>query len=195
MRVSTIIDESELPDRFQQVFKIAPKEAWRHRAQYLVARERENPFLKDYFDERYSIERSLARALEYQQHWGRFPPVRGTQAGRYFELYSFVHILSGVYDRLSPKGQSRVRGCLKGGLKSDAGLAPFAHELAVAVHLWTAGFDLEFMDTEGRARFDILCGERRPRPRGRLQDRIWRRRPADPSPPRARVVQSHPSGS
>jgi hypothetical protein len=157
MRISTIIDESELPDRFQQVFKIAPKEAWRHRAQYLVARERKNPFLKDYFDERYSIERSLARALEYHQHWGRFPPVRGAQAGRYFELYSFVHILSGVYDRLSPKGQSRVRGYLKGGLKSDAGLAPFAHELAVAAHLWTAGFDLEFMDTEGRARFDILA--------------------------------------
>jgi hypothetical protein len=113
--------------------------------------------LKDYFDERYSIERSFARALEYRHQWGRFPPVRGTEAHRYFELYSFVHILSGIYDQLSPKGQSRVRGHLKDGLKSNAGLAPLAHELAVAVHLWTAGFDLEFMDTEGRARFDILA--------------------------------------
>jgi hypothetical protein len=155
MRVSTIISESELPDRFRQVFKIASKEAWRHRAEYLIARERENPFLKDYFDERYSIERSLARALEYREQWGRFPPVRGSHG--YFELYSFVRILSGTYERLSPKGQSRVRGYLKNGLKGDAGVAPFAHELAVAVHLWIAGFDLEFTDTEGRGRFDILA--------------------------------------
>ncbi len=157
MRVSTTINESELPERFRQLFKIASREAWHHRAQYFIARERENAFLKGYFDERYSIERSLARALEYRQLWGRFPPVRGSQNSRFFELYSFVHILSSIYDRLSPKGQSRVRGYLRDGLKSDTGLTPFAHELAVAVHLWTAGFDLEFMDTEGRARFDILA--------------------------------------
>jgi len=35
-------------------------------------------------------------------------------------------------------------------------LAPFAHELAVPVHLWSAGFDVQFADIEGRSRFDIL---------------------------------------
>jgi hypothetical protein len=43
------------------------------------------------------------------------------------------------------------------GLKNDDGLAPFAHELDVAVHLWTAGFDIEFTDAEGRAQFDMLA--------------------------------------
>ena len=55
MRVSTTINENELPDRFRQVFEIAPKEAWRRRAQNLADRERQNPFLTDYLDERYTI--------------------------------------------------------------------------------------------------------------------------------------------
>jgi hypothetical protein len=41
--------------------------------------------------------------------------------------------------------------------KSDNGLAAFAHELAVAVHLWTEDFDVEFTDIEDRTRFDILA--------------------------------------
>jgi hypothetical protein len=49
-----------------------------------------------------------------------------------------------------------VRGYLKDGLR-DNGLVAFAHELAVAVHLWSAGFDVEFTDIESRARFDILA--------------------------------------
>jgi hypothetical protein len=48
-----------------------------------------------------------------------------------------------------------VHGYLRHGLQSEVGLAPFAHELAVAVHLWSAGFDVEFTDIEERARFDI----------------------------------------
>ncbi len=157
MRVSTTINENELPDRFRQVFEIAPKEAWRRRAQNLADRERQNPFLTDYLDERYTIERSLAWALAHRDQFGRFPPVRGPHGGRYFELYSFIHILGNVYPRLSPKGQSSVRGYMKNGLDTDTGLTPFAHELAVAAHLWTADFDVEFTDAEGRTRFDILA--------------------------------------
>jgi len=50
-----------------------------------------------------------------------------------------------------------VQGYLRHGLQSEVGLAAFAHELAVAVHLWSAGFDVEFTDIEERARFDILA--------------------------------------
>ena len=48
-------------------------------------------------------------------------------------------------------------GYLKDGLRSDNGLAALAHELAVAAHLWSAGFDLEFADIEDGTRFDILA--------------------------------------
>jgi hypothetical protein len=157
MLVSGIVDERELPQRFQKVFNIAPENAWRRRAQVLADRDPQNPFLTEYFDERYAIERSLVRALDHRDASGRFPTVRGPQGRQYFELYSFIHALSSVYARLSLGGQSRVRGNLRDGLRSDNGLAPFAHELAVPVHLWSAGFDVEFTDIEGRSRFDILA--------------------------------------
>jgi hypothetical protein len=157
MHNSLLIQEEELPDRFRRVFKIAGKDAWHRRAQDLAERERQNPFLTDYLDDRYAIERSLSRALEHLDRLGKFPPVRGARGAKYFELYSFIHTLSIVYPRLSPKGQSRVRGYVRNGLKSDEGLAPFAHELAVVTQLWTVDFEVEFTDAESRARFDILA--------------------------------------
>jgi hypothetical protein len=157
MRISIAVNEDELPERFRQVFKIVSEEAWRRRAADLSGRERQNPHLDDYFDERYPIERFLDRAMAHWSQRSRLPPVRGPDGGRYYQLYSFIHILSSVYPCLSPIGQLRVHGYLRHGLQSDVGLAAFAHELAVAVHLWSAGFDVEFTDIEERARFDILA--------------------------------------
>jgi len=155
MRVSTTVEKNDLPDRFREVFKIIPKDSWYRRPQVLADRERQNSLLKDYFDERYTIERSLVLAVTHWDQWGTFPSV--THSGRYYQLYQFVHVLTSIYPRLSLKGQSRVRGYLKDGLQSDNGLAAFAHELAVAVHLWSADFDVEFTDIEGHTRFDILA--------------------------------------
>jgi hypothetical protein len=157
MQLSITVNEAELPARLRKVFEIVPEEVWRHRAAALVDRERHNPHLSDYFDERYTIERFLDRALAYWSLHKRLPSVKGPDGGRYYYLYSFIHVLSGVYPCLSPKGQARVRGYLVDGLQSEVGLAAFAHELAVAVHLWSAGFDVEFVDIEDRARFDLLA--------------------------------------
>lgn len=157
MRISTTINESELPERFRQVLEIAPEQLWQRRYAALAVREGQNPFLSAYFDERYTLERFLPRALTHWSQYRRFPSVRGPDSGPYFQLYSFVHVLASVYPLLSPKGQSRVRGYLKDGLRSHDGLAAFAHELAVAVHLWSAAFNVEFTDIEGRTQFDILA--------------------------------------
>jgi hypothetical protein len=157
MRIPITINHDELPERFRQVFEIIPKEVWRRRATNLLERERQNPHLSGYFDERYTIERFFDRALVHWSQWGRFPPVKGLDGDRYFDLYSFIHVLSSVYPFLSTRGQSRVCGYLRDGLRSDIGLTAFAHELAVALHLSSADFDVEFTDIEERARFDILA--------------------------------------
>src|SRR6516165_4159009 len=81
MRVSTRIDANELPDRFREVLKIIPEASWQHRARFLADRERQNPFLEQYFDERYAIERCIVRALAHWRRWGTFPSVR--HDGRY----------------------------------------------------------------------------------------------------------------
>jgi hypothetical protein len=157
MKISITINEAELPQRFEEVFKILPKEVWRRRAVELAERERQSPHWSAYFDERYPIERFLDRALNHWSKVGKLPPVSGPDGGRYYDLYSFIHVLSSVYPRLSLTGQSRVHGRLRDGLQSDVGLAAFAHELSVAVHLWSADFDVEFTDIEDQAQFDFVA--------------------------------------
>lgn len=157
MYVSTEITEAALPDSFQRLFEICPTKAWLRRAEVLASQQRQNPFLAEYLDGRHSIERALVDALSYWGTWGRPPPVRGQEGMRYFELYSFVHILTNMYFRLSHRGQLRVRGYIRDGLQSQDGLSAFAHELAVAAHLWSSGFDVEFTDIEGRSQFDFLA--------------------------------------
>jgi len=88
MRISIEIKEDELPERFRQVFKIVSQEAWRRRAADLADRERQNPYLDDYFDERYTIERFLDRAMAQWLERSRLPPVRGPDGSRYYQLYS-----------------------------------------------------------------------------------------------------------
>jgi hypothetical protein len=158
MQISITIKDDELPERLEQVFKIVPRAVWCRRASDLSDRERQNPLLGVYFDERYVIERFLDRALRHWAQHGRLPSVSSEpEGGRYYDLYSFIHVLTSVYPRLSPKGQVRVRGYLRSGLQSEDGLAAFAHELSVAVHLWSMDFDVDFTDIEDRARFDILA--------------------------------------
>jgi hypothetical protein len=157
MRISININDAEVPERLRQVFAIVPENVWHRRAAALADRERHSPHFGDYFDERYAIERYLDRALAHWSQEGRLPSVGGPDGGRYFHLYSFIHVLSWVYPYLSAKGQTRVRGYLMDGLQSEVGLAAFAHELAVAAHLSRAGFDVEFTDIEDRARFDLLA--------------------------------------
>jgi hypothetical protein len=77
MRVSTTVEKNDLPDRFREVFKIVPKDSWYRRAQVLADRERQNSLLKDYFDERYTIERSLVLAVTHWDQWDRSLTVDG----------------------------------------------------------------------------------------------------------------------
>jgi hypothetical protein len=76
---------------------------------------------------------------------------------QYYELYSFAFAVVRIHAHLPSHGQARLCGYLKDGLKSDSGLAPVALEMAVAVHLWAADFDVEFTDMEGRGQFDFLA--------------------------------------
>jgi hypothetical protein len=46
---------------------------------------------------------------------------------------------------------------LRDGLGAEAGLAPLALEMGVAVHLAQAGFQIDFTDLEGSAQFDMLA--------------------------------------
>jgi hypothetical protein len=156
MRIESRTHRNELPEIFRQMFVIAPQDLWRRRSNELTERERHNPFLGRYFDERYSTERMLSRVLTYRKSTGRYPRIRALQDHEIFKLYSFASALTRVYANLSSEAQARLRGAVRDGLNSEPGLAPVALEMSVATHLSNAGFDVDFADLEGHQRFDLL---------------------------------------
>jgi hypothetical protein len=139
------------------MFVIEPLDLWRRRSDELTERERQNPLLGRYFDEKYSTERMLTRVLTYRKSTGRYPRIRGPQEHEIFKLYSFASALTRVYADLSSQAQARLRGAVRDGLNSEPGLAPVALEMSVATHLSNAGFDIDFVDLEGHQRFDFLA--------------------------------------
>lgn len=130
---------------------------WHNRLQELDRRERENPHLSEYLDDRYRLERALARAVAYRRATSRYPSVRDSDDLAYYDLYSFAATVGRAYPGLSPGGKGRLRGYLRDGIQTDNGLAPVATEMTVAAHLSAAGFDAEFSDTEGLTPFDFLA--------------------------------------
>jgi len=157
MRVESKTHQSQLPTVFRQLFTIAPLDLWRRRSNELAERERQNPFLGRYFDEKYSTERMLSRVLNYRRSTGRYPSIGGTGGREVFKLYAFASALTRIYTNLSSTAQTRLRGAVRDGLNRESGLAPVALEMSVATHVSNAGFDVDFVDLENQQRFDFLA--------------------------------------
>jgi hypothetical protein len=157
MRIDTTVAAVQLPSIFRNLFTIAPWEWWQRREKELKGREEKNPYLTAYFDENFSLERALFQAIKYRKATTRYPSISGAASIGYYQLYSFTHAIVNTHAHLSSRGQTRLRGSLKDGLNSEYGLTPIALEMAVAVHLWSTGFDVDFTDMEGRGQFDFLA--------------------------------------
>jgi len=85
MRVGSRTHRNELPAIFRQLFAITPLDLCRRRLNALEERERRNPLLGRYFDEKYSMERALYRMLAYRRPTGRYPTIGGTGGHRAFQ--------------------------------------------------------------------------------------------------------------
>jgi hypothetical protein len=149
------LDLGKLPQLMREAFRIAPLGLWQRRAEVLLEQERAHTFLKEYFDREFAIERNLDRVRRYHKATGRYPNL---DAGNY-ELFSFLAILYLTYSQLSTSARERLKGSIRDGLTDDKGVAPVASELRTASNLMGQGFDVDFMDLEGLARYDFLASK------------------------------------
>jgi len=149
------LNEAEIPRLMQGIAKFAPYGLWKKRIKWLEEKIQQNPLLTDYFDREFLIERSYDVAHCYHEVTGRYPDV----SEKNYELYSFLATALLVYERLTEKGQYRLRGSIRGGLRDRKGLSPFVTELRTASQLMTQGFDVKFTDLEGIDRFDFLVSK------------------------------------
>ncbi|WP_156436412.1 hypothetical protein [Bradyrhizobium pachyrhizi] len=118
----------------------------------LEQQEAANPLLALHFCETFALEFALANARRYRKSTGRLP-----MGEEYFPLYSFLLPASRIYAALPPSSQKPYIGRLRDAVNGSFGARPFAYEVSIATHLMGQGWDVEFADYAGTARFDLLA--------------------------------------
>jgi hypothetical protein len=91
--------DRDIPTVMKSVFRLAPYKLWKHRWKEWAEQEKSNPFLTDYFNIQFRIERSFDVTYEYYLARHKVPQLDPLG----YELFSFLALLVGVYQRLSPK--------------------------------------------------------------------------------------------
>jgi hypothetical protein len=114
--------------------------------------ERTNPLLASHFRNNYPLEFALDKARKYRKSTGRLP--RGQE---YDAVYSFLISAHRIHNALPPEVRIPFEGRLREAMNGINGARPFAYEINIATHLIQKGWDVEFIDYSGLARFDLLA--------------------------------------
>jgi hypothetical protein len=114
--------------------------------------ERTNPLLASHFRNNFPLEFALAKARKYRKSTGR--RARGPE---YDPVYSFLFSVHRIHGALPPEVRIPFEGRLREAVNGINGARPFAYEINIATHLMQKGWDVEFADYSGLARFDLLA--------------------------------------
>jgi hypothetical protein len=120
----------------------------------LQQQERKNPLLAQHLRENYRLEFALADARRYRRNTGRLP-----KGERFDALYGFLLPAYRIRQALPQQAVNPFEGQLTKATSDPNGLRPFAYELSIATHLMGHGWDIEFADYSGLARFDFLASK------------------------------------
>jgi hypothetical protein len=118
----------------------------------LMQQERTNPLLALHFRQNFALEFALANARKYRKSTGRLPKGDGYDA-----LYSFLIPTHRIHAALPTDVRIPFEGRLRDAVNGSNGARPFAYEISIATHLMQKGWDVDFIDYSGAARFDLLA--------------------------------------
>ncbi|MFZ0989534.1 MAG: hypothetical protein WAN27_17605 [Xanthobacteraceae bacterium] len=107
--------------------------------------------LASYYRQNFALEYALAAARKYRRNTGRAPT-----GPEYEDLYAFAIPAMRIYEQLPESAKRPFEGKLKDFVTGAYGARPFAYEITMAAHAMQKGFDVEFADLSGTARFDFI---------------------------------------
>jgi hypothetical protein len=114
--------------------------------------ERNNPLLATHFRDTRALEFALAKARKYRRNTGRLP-----KGDEYDLLYGFLIPAQRIHAALPTNVRMPFEGRLRDAVNGSYGARPFAYEISIATHLVQKGWDVDFADYAGAARFDFLA--------------------------------------
>ncbi len=147
LRLTVDATPSEVARYLDRLLAVVPVSAWHRRIQKLIrtGSDAGDPTI---LADDYQLEFAMADLLAYRLQHGSLPTSPRTPEE--YALLAFVVTFSQIYDQLSPAGQNRLAGSVRGALrpKDKIGLAPLAFEMSTAMHLATRDFGIAFHDLE-----------------------------------------------
>ena len=154
MNFDLTASDDEILLTFRDLITITGWEPWAARLRSFHQQANENPLMREFIAERYSLELQMDRLhRRIQQGLSLRLPVLASEIA----LISFLTMVSRTYARLSDGGKKRIAGMLRGSLKNDDGLATLQHEMTVLAHLMHQGFDVELSDIENGGGCDFVA--------------------------------------
>jgi hypothetical protein len=114
-------------------------------------RERRNPMLAFHFRENFSLEATLVKTRRHSRKTGRFPV-----SPEYDLAYAFAVTAHRIYLALLGHTQRTFLSRMRDAVTNQHGARPLAFEIGMAVHFMRKGWDVDFVDYSGSARFDFL---------------------------------------
>src|SRR5216683_2946039 len=151
MRISTDVFVSDIEPAMDWIGSLIGAAVDKRIAAF-ETQKRTNPLLAEYFQKNFPLEFALAKARQYRKNTGRLPKGR-----EYDPLYSFVVPVQRIHAALPSAAKKPFEGRLRDAVNGAHGARPFAYEINIAAHLMQKGWDVEFADYSGTARFDFLA--------------------------------------
>ncbi|MCY4560552.1 MAG: hypothetical protein OXF79_30140 [Chloroflexi bacterium] len=149
------VTEREFPYLIRRFREITGWSPWQKRLDWLQDGVSKTIAMPHFWRERFELELAFATICKRYKITGRYPRKNLTLDQQ--RVLSFVSMVVRCHERLSQRGQNRLRGMILDSLKSDYGLAPLAYEMKIAAHLMTRNFGVIFHDLETGGGYDYLA--------------------------------------
>ena len=154
MRVDSRLEHNALGDYARGFVQLVGEDRWFRRADQLDSEQRQSPFKWKVVRDYHWLEMAISQQYNIFAGEGRLRLEEGDPLT--LSALTFAATAVEVHAGLSPVAQRNLEGRLRDGLKAETGFAALYLELDLAPRLMDAGFDVEFVDMEEAARFDLL---------------------------------------
>ena len=154
MYLQTPFELDRLANYISRFIAIVGRERWFRRADQLDVEQRKSPYLQKIVADYHWLEMAISYQADVLTKEGRLIPELTTAL--ILAALNFAAVAVEIHAQLSPKGKQVLEGRLRDALKADTGFAPLYSEFDIAQRLMDGGYDVQFVDMEGLARFDLV---------------------------------------
>ena len=147
-------DLQGLAPYLDQFLGLIGRERWFKRCDQLDADQRRSPFRWKIVAEYHWLEMGIGFQADVLAKEGHLLPE--LTDGLILAALNFAASTVEIHAQLSQRGKRVLEGRLRDSLKAETGFAPLYLEIDLAQRLMDSGYEVEFADMEGSARFDLL---------------------------------------